>query len=192
MEPARSKVSSCGTFQAPLPVVCEVRRDRFYERPLQQMQLLTFLSADRSSISKICLSGVATKFHRRIADRPSELKMQWKADISNARVISNRAVDLNLPGYEDTGVQQVVVRIASKQTLDLYDASEQARKNGAVHRPKTDKTVEYLVLQRQVINNKVKDWKIWGFMDESTKSSIEKDAHTKKMINDYQTASATA
>ena len=63
---------------------------------------------------------------------------------------------------------------------------------GFVDNGKPKKVVEYLVLQRRVINGKEEDWKVWGFAQESTPERLEEDAAYWRKTLDSQAAEAYA
>ena len=110
--------------------------------------------------------------------------MDWRLKkFKSTRIVSHRASPLG-EDQPDTAYRQVVFRIESVQSLSVGTGAQ--KKDRAV-----DKTVvEYLVLQRRVINGKEEGWKVWGFAEESTPAKIEEDeAYWARMLA-TQTADA--
>ncbi|KAJ4287008.1 hypothetical protein N0V90_012889 [Kalmusia sp. IMI 367209] len=148
----------------------------------------SFARADSNALSELCVSSVAKKFQTRIDSRPSGLKMHWRIDGNpTCTIVSNAANPLSLPGYEETGVHQVVFRIRSNQTLQLT-GSREFPESAAGYKAKSDKVTEYLVLQRQFIRGSDKDWMIWGFTDFSTRKTIDDGEEYARRVNAFQVA----
>ncbi|KAJ4358535.1 uncharacterized protein N0V89_003119 [Didymosphaeria variabile] len=148
----------------------------------------SFAKADLNAISKACASGVANEFRTRVTSRPSGVQMRWNVrGEPSCRIVSNVASPLSLPGYEDTGVHQIVFRIQSKQELTL-GGSKDSRKSKEQDNTTSSDVVEYFVLQKQYIRGSAKDWKVWGFTDFSTPKSIEETEEYARNVNAYQAA----
>lgn len=148
-----------------------------------------FDRADSRALSKMCVSSVAKKFQTRIASRPAGVRMQWDVQGEpSCRIVSNLASPLSLPGYEDTGVHQVVFRIQSKQTLRLGELEESRKKKDQDSATTSSDIVEYFVLQKQFIRGKANGWKVWGFTDFTTPKSILETEEYAKQVNAYQAA----
>jgi hypothetical protein len=154
---------------------------------------LTLSSGDSKAISEMCLSGVAKGFQDRIAARPRGLAATWKLegkrDVS-ASIVSNRALLLSLPGYDDTGIQQIVLRVRSKQSLRFDATSRESRDKALRYSPKEGEVLEYLVLQRQIMRGVFKEWKVWGFANEWDMETIEEDAQLERELNAFQGSQA--
>ena len=143
--------------------------------------------ADSAAISKICVSTVAGKFKKRISNRPSDLRMEWKTiGEPSCTIMSNIASPIELPGYEETGIHQVVFRIRSEQRIKILERAGQ--QDSASETSPDGKVEEYLVMQRQWVRGAPKDWAIWGFTDISTQSSIKQSEEFARKVNAFQTA----
>ncbi|KAL5427867.1 hypothetical protein PMIN04_001072 [Paraphaeosphaeria minitans] len=149
----------------------------------------SFAKADFKTISALCASGVAKEFQTRLASRPAGVRMLW--DVQGepiCKIVSNIAMPLELPGYESTGVHQVVFRIQSKQTLKLRESEEPRKKKDQDFASTSSDIVEYFVLQKQFIRGRAKGWKVFGFTDFSTPKSIEETEEYARKVNAYQAA----
>jgi protein MBA1 len=155
---------------------------------------LTPCSGDSKAISEMCLSSAAKSFQDRIAARPHGLAATWKLKgnhhVSTA-IVSNRALLLSLPGYDETGIQQIVLRLRSDQSLQYDAASRDSRDRKLRYSPKEGEVLEYLVLQRQILRGVFKEWKVWGFANEWDMESIEEDAQLERELNAFQGSQAT-
>ncbi|KAL1613068.1 hypothetical protein SLS60_001300 [Paraconiothyrium brasiliense] len=148
----------------------------------------SFAKADSHAISKACASGVAKEFQKRVETRPSGVQMRWNVQGEpSCRIVSNIASPLSLPGYEETGIHQVVFRIKSKQELTLGEPEDSRKSKGQDNTTSSD-VVEYFVLQKQYVRGSAKDWKVWGFTDFSTPKSIEETEEYARNVNAYQAA----
>lgn len=115
--------------------------------------------------------------------------MQWDVQGEpSCKIVSNLATPLDLPGYKDTGIHQVVFRMQSKQSLELGEAREFRKKTEKDPATISSDVVEYFVLQKQYIRGKAKGWKIWGFTDFSTPKSIEAMDDYARRVSAYQSA----
>lgn len=145
---------------------------------------------DTVTISELCSSGVIDHFRNRLAARPRNLRMQWKVDGPlKVSMASNRATPLSFPGADDIGLHQMVLRIRSRQRLELHDGARRPKtENAPQYNPQSGKVTEYLVLQRWVVRGEVKEWKVWGFADEWNVNTIEENAQYERDIAAYQAA----
>lgn len=137
----------------------------------------------------MCTAGVLKSFQERIAARPRGLTGTWKLDTKRdvaVSVVSNRALLLSLSGYDDTGVQQIVLRMRSTQSLQWDTKSQKSKYN-----PQKGEVLEYLVLQRQIIRGVFKEWKVWGFAKEWDMETIQEDAQLERDLNAFQGEQAT-
>ncbi|KAF2440558.1 hypothetical protein P171DRAFT_435350 [Karstenula rhodostoma CBS 690.94] len=147
----------------------------------------SFANADSKAISTMCASGVAQEFQTRIESRPAGVRMQWNVQGEpSCKIVSNVASPLSLPGFEDTGLHQVVFRIQSKQTLRFGESKESRKKKDQDSAATSSDIVEYFVLQKQFIRGSAKGWKVWGFTDFATPKSIEETEEYAKQVNAYQ------
>ncbi|KAF2691507.1 hypothetical protein K458DRAFT_1554 [Lentithecium fluviatile CBS 122367] len=148
----------------------------------------SFAEGDSKAISEMCLSSVAKKFNDRITARPRGLKAEWShnADSIKTSMISNRATMLSFPGYDTTGVHQIVLRMQSNQSLAYNNAASTQGQDALTYISKEGTVVEYLVLQRLMIRGVFKEWKVWGFAREWDLETITEDATTERELNAYQ------
>ena len=146
--------------------------------------------ADSKAISQICVSGVADKFKARIDTRSPGVQMRWETiGKPTCTIVSNVASPLSLPGYEETGLHQVVFRIRSDQKLRISGTHDAHNDSGSELNP-TSKVEEYMVMQRQFVRGSAKNWKVWGFIDASTPASIERGEEYARQVNAYQAGPA--
>lgn len=142
------------------------------------------------SISNICVSNVADKFKERIDARPPSVQMRWETiGKPTCTIVSNVASPLSLPGYEETGVHQIIFRIRSEQRLKISRPQDVHDDSGSDLNPR-GKVEEYMVMQRMYVRGSPKNWKIWGFIDPSTPASIERSEEYARKVNAYQAGPA--
>lgn len=161
--------------------------------PLASIWSAKLHRGDSKAISEICLSSVAKAFYDRIAARPRGVSGDWKLNDDGkvkTSIVSNRALVLSLSGYDDTGIQQIVLRMRSNQTLGYISAERELRDKTLKYSSKEGQVVEYLVLQRQMVRGVFKDWKVWGFANEWDSDTIKEDAHNERVLNAYQGSQA--
>lgn len=72
------------------------------------------------------------------------------------KVVSDRQVEL--PFGQNAAIRQCTVRIKSRQTLTKSDGSPRIVKD----------LIEYVVIQRRLIDGEIEDWKIWGTVKPGT------------------------
>lgn len=150
----------------------------------------SFAKADSMSISNICVSNVADKFKERIDARPPSVQMRWETIRKpTCTIVSNVASPLSLPGYEETGVHQIIFRIRSEQRLKISRPQDVHGDSGSDLNPR-GKVEEYMVMQRMYVRGSPKNWKIWGFIDPSTPASIERSEEYARKVNAYQAGPA--
>jgi hypothetical protein len=83
-----------------------------------------------------------------------------------AKVCSHKAALFPKP-FDKTGLRQAVVRITSKQTLNVY-----GRDGNLLPTSKEDvTTTEYLVIQKMVQGGVETPWMVWGTTTETTRES---------------------
>nr|POF16709.1 hypothetical protein CFP56_71350 [Quercus suber] len=151
--------------------------------------------------SKVCV-GLWKKLDERVRARPKGVRLRWKVEryVRRPSVMSFKAGLMNLEKKaskeEQLGMKQAVVRIHSVQSLQhvrlvtvkdpggsgtssvrevLVDAMGKPLEEGETSVPVTKESVEYLVVQKLLINSREKDWKIWG----TTKETPMESFHTK-------------
>ncbi|PVI06557.1 hypothetical protein DM02DRAFT_609739 [Periconia macrospinosa] len=136
----------------------------------------SFARGDSTAISEICLSGVASRFQKRIDARPPGRTTQWKASNISIRVVSNRSQMMDA-GDDQSAIQQITFRIKSAQTLHRPGQQKPVQKN---------EVVEYMVMQRAMVRGSFKDWYIWGFTNEWMPERITEDAEYERQMLEYQ------
>jgi hypothetical protein len=141
----------------------------------------------------MCLSSLLKSFKDRIAARPPGLTPSWKlVPKSDAKhdakrdlavsVVSNRALLLSLPGYDNTGVQQIVFRMRSTQRLKY--TAQKGHKSPYFNKER--EVLEYFVVQRQILRGVYKEWKVWGFANEWDMETIAEDKQAERDLNAFQ------
>lgn len=81
-------------------------------------------------------------------------------------MVAHRASPLPMPGLGECGLRQAVVRLRSRQAVDVYGGGRGVWGNKVKG---TEREVtEYLVLQRRLVAGVEEDWKVWGFAGETT------------------------
>jgi protein MBA1 len=138
----------------------------------------------------MCTSGVAEGFRNRIAARPPGVTAEWTLkDKYKVSLISNHPVMISLPGYEDTGVQQIVFRIQTTQNLTYRSTSKGSKYEGLGFDSPGAPVTDYFVLQRRVVRGKFQDWKVWGFANEWDLETIKEDAQHRRELEAYEGSS---
>jgi protein MBA1 len=182
-------------------------------------------SGEIKPLKQFCLPPLIKKLESRIIAR-GKTKMEWRLHGSpKAHVVSHRAAPLG-EDYPDTAYRQVIVRLASTQSLKRGDSTsafsgpkqrtnlpwlpdsarlkishslQSSRKRADEGEPKklrnkvfedngkAKQVVEYLVMQKRVIRGREeRDWKVWGFAEESTPERIEADEEYWRRTLDLQ------
>jgi hypothetical protein len=143
----------------------------------------TLYSGNIDAITRLCASTIAKKFTDGIAQRNKDSVLHWEATVPKVSLVSNRAQELGMNGYENTGIQQMVFRITcAAQTLHKRKGARKAKGN----------VKEYLVLQRWMVRGVYKDWAVWGFVDEWSPKSIEEEDNYQMQTRAYQAEPAVA
>ncbi|KAF1913585.1 hypothetical protein BDU57DRAFT_520517 [Ampelomyces quisqualis] len=143
-----------------------------------------FAKGDMSSISRSLLPPIHSSFNSRIARRKN-IQLDWKLlSKPKCKIMSHRAAML---GHDapDCAYRQLVVRIMSTQSVRIK-STDPANKNAAYYGTGLpEKVVEYLVLQRRVINGRQDpDWMVWGFAEETTSWRLRsQDEYWREMLS---------
>lgn len=119
-----------------------------------------------ASLTNVCYEGLLTSFRTRINARPLKESLQWTLHkyIGSPCIVSTNVATLEI---EESAVYQVVVRLESIQSLEKIPA------NGLTSDTTEEKkVVEYLVLQRIMLNGNEGKWKVWGTMEESKAEDV--------------------
>lgn len=151
---------------------------------------LAYAERDVATIRRFCLPPLAGSFQKRIVSRGAG-KLQWSMKPRSLRVMSHRASVLGEEQDQNsTAYRQVVVRIESMQTLKSIASGSQSHAKPLRDDPK--KVVEYIVLQRRIVEGKEDDqWKVWGFAEESTPTKmLEDEAYWQQMLSHQARATA--
>lgn len=114
-----------------------------------------------ATLADVCHEGLLTSFRTRINVRPPKESLQWTLHKYGrfSRIVSTNIATLEI---EESAIYQVVVKLKSTQSLAQIPA------NGlTTNMTEERKVVEYVVLQRIMLNGKEGKWKIWGTIEES-------------------------
>ncbi|KAF2105831.1 hypothetical protein BDV96DRAFT_356207 [Lophiotrema nucula] len=188
--------------------------------------------ADRNLklISEVCLGSLSSHFAQRLDQIPKDTELEWTRNgflgegdrlnplswitLGGPRIVSNRAVQLSIPGLERTGMRQVVVRLPTSQTLKTTrkssPPSQRASRRKLVWTPDgkqpeapavidapsgvstfEDNVVEYLVLQKRIVSGVPEEWRVWGFAEPTDTARIAKDKELSQHLRDYQSAGSS-
>jgi len=141
---------------------------------LHQLIFLSFqIRGDLAQLRGICIEGILATFRIRINTRPKGEINRWTLHkyFDNFYSLTPRIVSTRmgrLPSDESV-MMQVVVKVKSTQSLQKFTQSVGGKEDtvipGPEEGPKT--LVEYVVLQRMMIEGEEKKWMIWGTMQES-------------------------
>ncbi|KAF2265313.1 hypothetical protein CC78DRAFT_567679 [Lojkania enalia] len=193
-----------------------------------------FANKDNRKLEKLCVSGIYEHFQQRRSQIPADTALQWEIvglvdqstkakarsykgernplyhlGLAGTRIVSNRAMSIPFPGYDATGLRQVIVRVHTRQRLTMTRKTvRRSRQSGRqetysiswnpdgepperIHADIVGPLsftferdiVEYVVLQRRVVRGEAEEWKVWGLTEPSTTQSIAKD---KKYIEDMR------
>jgi protein MBA1 len=136
---------------------------------LHRQMYTAFAEGDVKTLRRICCEGLNDSFAARIHGRGKE-KVQWELVKYNKRprVMSNKAASLPRDG---SGVRQAVVRISSRQRLTRYGANGKIIPGSG----KEKDVVEYVVIQKILLNGQEGEWQVWGTTGESTLEQIEEE-----------------
>ncbi|QSS53991.1 hypothetical protein I7I53_01420 [Histoplasma capsulatum var. duboisii H88] len=157
---------------------------------LYKTMYTAYAAADTATLQTICCNSLRDQFLKRISKRPAHgkklvwtlhkfIKLPFSTTLTGARVIADRAAQVG----HGVGIRQVVVRIQSHQSLvrpsPAADTQNSNSSNGtqsqsaAVAEAKSQKSTEYIVLQKMLVSGKEGDWKVWGFTNETTMEDME-------------------
>ena len=128
-------------------------------------------AAEESDIAKIkrfCCEGLRDEMVTRIKSRPSTQSTRW--EIKNVRphlttrVVSNRATPLP---RSESAIRQAVVKIRSKQRVLRFELAGTSKGEMVEGTDKWANVVEYMVIQRRIIDGLEEPWKVWGTAEET-------------------------
>ncbi|KAF2703947.1 hypothetical protein K504DRAFT_463019 [Pleomassaria siparia CBS 279.74] len=111
----------CGTPKLDINILSD-RRQLRVEAGIKYRNMYTFFAdKNKKALSEICLSGVGTALNERLRSRPDNVKLHWKitkGDDVLPTIVSNRAQELNLPGYPQSAIRQLVFRVQRTHRLE--------------------------------------------------------------------------
>ena len=128
---------------------------------------------DFETLKGICLEGVEASLRLKIDNRPFGERVNWTLHryIGWPRIVSTRIG--RLP-FDESAIYQVVVRIKSMQSLGRVLKGTVEKSNVAIEETKgvPKKVIEYVVLQKRLIQGKEDQWKIWGTTEETKPEGV--------------------
>ena len=126
------------------------------------------ISGDTVALRKICNEGIFSAFRARIHSRPKNETHRWILHkyIGSPRIVSTRMGRLPM---DKSAIMQVVVKINSIQSLEkiIKGAGRKDHVGGQFAGGEKKKLIEYLVLQRMLIEGEEQPWMIWGTVQET-------------------------
>lgn len=141
-----------------------------------------FDRGDVATLRKICCTGLANNLSARISNRPKDERVTWSLDsyirapatlFTGIRVVADRATQI--PEIPNSGIRQVVLRIASRQSTGKVTLPSSSRR-GPPPTPEPAKQrdcTEYIVLQKLMWFGEEQDWRIWGHASPTTVDQLE-------------------
>lgn len=144
-----------------------------------------FAAGDVTSLDTLCCDGLHSNLRRRIMQRPRGQTLRWEYEqVKRPRVISYRGhvVPKSQTGGQLLGTRQLIVRLVSRQRLTKSKASE--TKMDAAEGEWKD-MVEYVVIQKRLLNGEEGPWMIWGMAEET---SLETLQEWQKMLKRAKTS----
>lgn len=130
-------------------------------------------SGDLHKLRTICTEGILDSFRVRINTRPKNEITRWTLHryFDNFYFLTPRIVNTRIGRLprEQSAIMQVVVKIKSTQSLQRIAKSNLGKKSIDSHgSQEAQKTlVEYVVLQRMMLDGKESPWRIWGTTQET-------------------------
>ena len=145
--------------------------------------LTYFARGDQNLLKEICCEGLYKHLTDRIGLRSSNESARWTLHrhIGASRVVSSRASGLP---RNNSALRQAVVRIRSLQGLVRLKRNATGERK-AVDGPENPREIlEYLVLQRRILDGKEGPWKIWGTTEETHSEEILGKVMRKQAIDE--------
>ncbi|KAL2042921.1 hypothetical protein N7G274_003979 [Stereocaulon virgatum] len=136
---------------------------------MYEKMYIALADGDIESIKSTCLDGITTSLRRRINSRRPDEKLVWTLQryIGRPRIVSTRIV--RLPDMDASALYQVVVQIRSLQSLRSilkgHNGSQETVMKDSNDRQ--HEVLEYLVMQKMMLNGNESSWKIWGMTEET-------------------------
>ncbi|GME35736.1 hypothetical protein GTA08_BOTSDO02246 [Neofusicoccum parvum] len=156
-----------------------------------------FAYGDVEHLSRICTDGIFSSFRSRINARNPNERLFWtRLSSSRARIVSDRATSIPVPGVSTKErpcyIRQIVFRIKSRQALvkgylrkgrngtekllDAAGAELPVDETGEVTAERMQQesrdVAEYFVLQKRMWMGKEENWFVWGLVDETSVDSL--------------------
>ncbi|KAJ5152960.1 uncharacterized protein N7482_009438 [Penicillium canariense] len=140
-------------------------------------QMYTSLAeGNTSSLRRICCEKLAQKLIDQVESRPTNEKVTWTLvgnKFRSARVMADRAV--KIPDMANSGVRQVVVRLASRQSMAKTNTGRKTSPKDVVPAAREQDCVEYVVVQQLIWHGKYSDWQIWGTTQATDMKTLNTD-----------------
>ncbi|KAL2364211.1 hypothetical protein RJZ56_002881 [Blastomyces dermatitidis] len=186
--PQSSVLAYCKYLNAKNKLPLRLRERKRAARDLYKTMYTAYAAADTATLDNICCDSLRDQFLKRISKRPPQakklvwtlhkfIKFPFSTTLTGSRVIADRAAQV----AHGVGIRQVVVRIQSRQSLvrpqpPAAESPNEAKRTlpqAAAGEAKSQTSTEYIVLQKMLVAGKEGDWKVWGFVNESTMEDME-------------------
>lgn len=140
-------------------------------------------SGNPDTLQELCCSGLAKNLIERSRRRARNEKVSWHLLKYNrtpstwfrgVRVISDRATQI--PELPESGIRQVVLRIASRQSTASHQLIIDSNTGTHYYTPSPEKIrdcVEYVVIQKLRIKGEEKPWQVWGYTSPTTVDDLD-------------------
>ncbi|OAT10879.1 hypothetical protein BDBG_06658 [Blastomyces gilchristii SLH14081] len=178
----------CKYLNAKNKLPLRLRERKRAARDLYKTMYTAYAAADTATLDNICCDSLRDQFLKRISKRPPQakklvwtlhkfIKFPFSTTLTGSRVIADRAAQV----AHGVGIRQVVVRIQSRQSLvrpqppaaESPNEAKRTQPQAAAGEAKSQTSTEYIVLQKMLVAGKEGDWKVWGFVNESTMEDME-------------------
>lgn len=170
--------------------------------------------------SNLC-GGLLSSLRSRIAERPQNVYLKWrlhkylsKPKLSSFKVAKAPQAKGEKSIGETTGLMQAVVRIHSLQSLQHIRRAKvkekgmsftkeipvdvqgrELRVEGSLEQmaeKSAKETLEYVVVQKMTVKGKEGPWMIWGFTEETTIDSINREERKKNVESQKKKVTGSA
>ena len=125
--------------------------------------------SDVRKIRRLCTEGLRDQLIPLIINRQQNQYARWEIKGAwphiKSRVVSNQVA--NLP-RDNCSIRQAVVKISSQQRILRYDELGDGTRQLVLGSDKWEPMMEYLVLQKRIIDGTEEAWRIWGMVEESS------------------------
>ena len=136
-------------------------------------RLINVERGDISTLRRSCTDGILTSFRTRIHSRPKNEASRWTLHgyIGSPWIVSTR---IGMLQQKKSVIMQSVVRLRSIQSLRKFikgvGGQEHAITKGSENEQK--RIVEYVVLQKTIIEGEENPWMFWGTTQESKLENV--------------------